>query len=852
MTDNQPTEETHSGPDCDGANRLHETVSRRESLKLGGAALAAATGTSAFSGSAAAASYDEIVLDQGETLQIDLNNGDGSSYTDKLIDASAEDAEFQVNASGGDWEIRNIGVIGPLPSSIPHIFRLRVTDPDATGVLESVYVEDVVNNFMFAHPDHAGHIDIRNSTFINNLRDREDILYGSPPSNPEASWGKETGNGGTIHIYGCYGKDIGGYGWRLGADGSRIENCVLEDQNVALANLYRKRDADGDGVLMKNVDIVNANTGIRLNSHIHNDLDIPTTRTTFENVRVDADTPVQRNEHNGAEPIVTGSVDSNPDPTPPADAPMSAKEAASGTGSGGGTSTIEVFDRSASGTTSTYEFAVDGDLSATSSVNSNDEIDSNVAMGQVNGGSDAYETDAELLYFRYDGDVELQRDGSTVDLSTVPEYPRTIALDGDDSGEKAYDVTASVGIAPSAKDGASVPGSVDYSNGGRTASNSVWGGTDAYAYAGAITDLNVDLSAVEVRIDGEVVDDARWGTLDHELSVDGSNVDSASSYEITIDGPVRGMASVNANDGVYGSTVQGTVNGGSDEYRFSGTLTDVSVADGVEVLVDGEPYEPQEVTLDAHQYGFDESWHSQSVSGDFDAPVTVAKPLSFNGGQPAHTRLRNVSGGGYEAMVEEWEYLDGGHIEETVSGLVLDAGSETTASGAAIEAGTLTVDETMNWQSVSFGVDFGSAPVVISQSQTVNGGQAIVTRNQAVSRSGFETTIQEEGAEGGHVQETLGYLAVEQGTGTVDGAAFEADTVSAVDEDWTTISFEQSYDQPRFLADAQTTNGADTAALRYRNLTADSVEVFVEEEQSADDETDHIGETVGYVVIEDN
>ena len=251
-----------------------------------------------------------------------------------------------------------------------------------------------------------------------------------------------------------------------------------------------------------------------------------------------------------------------------------------------------------------------------------------------------------------------------------------------------------------------------------------------------------------------------------------------------------------------------------------------------------------------HKYSFDEDWETQGHSTSFSSPVTLAKPISYNGGHPAHTRLRNVSSDSFDSKVEEWEYLDYYHTTETVSSFTTNAGTGTTDDGTPVEAGTVTVTDTDDWAPVSFDQSFTTNPVVISQVQTFNGGDPIVTRNRNISTAGFDTTFQEEEAKGGHFDETVGWFAVEPGTGTLDGKSFEAGTESGVDEDWQTISFSQSYTDPIFLADMQTTNGSNTCALRYQNLGSDSVEVFVEEEQSADDEIRHTYETVGFVVIE--
>ena len=55
---------------------------------------------------------------------------------------------------------------------------------------------------------------------------------------------------------------------------------------------------------------------------------------------------------------------------------------------------------------------------------------------------------------------------------------------------------------------------------------------------------------------------------------------------------------------------------------------------------------------------------------------------------------------------------------------------------------------------------------------------------------------------------------------------------------------------PLFLADMQTTAGGDTANLRWSNRTEASVDVWVSEEQSKNDEVSHVAESVGYILLE--
>jgi hypothetical protein len=135
-----------------------------------------------------------------------------------------------------------------------------------------------------------------------------------------------------------------------------------------------------------------------------------------------------------------------------------------------------------------------------------------------------------------------------------------------------------------------------------------------------------------------------------------------------------------------------------------------------------------------------------------------------------------------------------------------------------------------------------------------NGGSAVAPRIRNVTTSGFQVVLQEEEElrSGGHAVETLGWIAMDRGAGAAGGVAFEAlvtpDTVRHEDH---TVSFTQSFGAPPVLVAAMNTfDGSDTATLRYRTLTAGSATLFIEEEQSADDEVAHTTERVGCLVFD--
>jgi subtilisin len=261
-------------------------------------------------------------------------------------------------------------------------------------------------------------------------------------------------------------------------------------------------------------------------------------------------------------------------------------------------------------------------------------------------------------------------------------------------------------------------------------------------------------------------------------------------------------------------------------------------------------------------------WHTVSLDKRYDDPVVVMNPLSANDGEACHVRVRNVTGGSFEYRLEEWPYQDGSHAAETASFLALEAGTYVTPDGTHVEVGSMNADHTAS--TTSFTRRFGNAPIVLAQSQTVNGSDPIVTRAEEVLSDGFTARCKEQRhreevlvddvntgvrerkkLDGEHATERIGYVACEPGTdiGLVDGVSVAAGrTRQAVTDDWHRTDFARQSERPWLLAAMQTITGEDTAGLRYRRLGRGGVDVRVEEEQSLDDETDHDREVVGYMI----
>ncbi|AGF78821.1 hypothetical protein UWK_02281 [Desulfocapsa sulfexigens DSM 10523] len=244
-----------------------------------------------------------------------------------------------------------------------------------------------------------------------------------------------------------------------------------------------------------------------------------------------------------------------------------------------------------------------------------------------------------------------------------------------------------------------------------------------------------------------------------------------------------------------------------------------------------------------------DNWETVALTKtDYANPVVLARPLSYNGSDPSVVRVDNVLTGSFKIRIEEWEYITNkAHTNEDISYIVLEAGSYTLENGQRLVAGTKTVNDA--WTSVA-ALGYASKPVILSTVNTNNGGDTTTTRLKNINNDGsFEIQLQEEDAGGGHTNETVAYLALEQGTYDVGILNFEVGTETDVNHTWKEITFGTEKQGPIFLADMQTSNDTDPASIRYRSLGSDSVEIFIDEESSVDNDVTHSNEDVGYIII---
>jgi len=261
---------------------------------------------------------------------------------------------------------------------------------------------------------------------------------------------------------------------------------------------------------------------------------------------------------------------------------------------------------------------------------------------------------------------------------------------------------------------------------------------------------------------------------------------------------------------------------------------------------------PSSFSLEVGEIKVNHAWTRVGFEKSFVEPIVVAGSFSMNDGNPGVIRIRNADSTGFDIRIQEWDYLDGQHASETVYYIVVERGVYSLADGTRVEADRFEASKVSKFESVSFVKTFQHTPVVITSVSGFNEADAVTGRTRNVTTDTFQYCLQEqEKNRKAHLPESVNYIAWEPSKGTIDGITFQISTTgNKVSHNFHTINFNQTFTEaPVFLSDMQTANGMDTANVRWRNNTGNSVQVQIDEEQSRNRETKHLWESVGYMVF---
>lgn len=268
-------------------------------------------------------------------------------------------------------------------------------------------------------------------------------------------------------------------------------------------------------------------------------------------------------------------------------------------------------------------------------------------------------------------------------------------------------------------------------------------------------------------------------------------------------------------------------------------------------------FESRTLTTPAQANG--DQWNSVTFTRTFATrPVVVMGPSTQANAEAAVIRVRNVTTTGFQYQIDEWDSLDGVHPAETVQFFALTEGTHVFGAQRWQVGRTSAVNRVP--VSISL-AGFTSTPVILGQVETTansagvtgKGAKALKTRIGSVSTSGFQVRVETQEADTGTLSnEGIGYMAVSTGTGYLDGKILSAvRTSAAVTGSLATVAFPNTRSNPVLIAQAQSLNETNPGELKMASLTSTGVQLRFQEETSADAETTHLAEDLGYIVLGD-
>jgi Ca2+-binding RTX toxin-like protein len=293
-----------------------------------------------------------------------------------------------------------------------------------------------------------------------------------------------------------------------------------------------------------------------------------------------------------------------------------------------------------------------------------------------------------------------------------------------------------------------------------------------------------------------------------------------------------------------------------------GGNTDVNLGGGSTVRLNNVAAE--DVTFDLFSFDMAETGTASVSNGNmtvllgrqFVNPVIFAKTTTSNEAAPVTVRIVDIQSGSFTIRLQEPNAADGVHAAESVTWAVFEAGTWELEDGTRFEVGTLDSNKlsSAGYEDVSFTSGmFDDTPTVLSQVQTNNGADWVISRQRNADADGVQLTMQEEEAlnGGGHASETIGWIAFEQASGSWDGRTYEAGaTPDSVTESTSNQAFAATFGSaPGLLTSLSRTDGADPASARANNVTSSGFDVFAQEERSANPEVVHTSEAVDFFAI---
>lgn len=265
------------------------------------------------------------------------------------------------------------------------------------------------------------------------------------------------------------------------------------------------------------------------------------------------------------------------------------------------------------------------------------------------------------------------------------------------------------------------------------------------------------------------------------------------------------------------------------------------------------------------------SWTAVDLGQVYNSAVIIATPIYPNSlVAPVVTRIRNVSGSGFEVKIDRADGLTGA-VTCDVSIIALEEGVYTQAAdGVTMEAvkfSSSTTSYKNGWtaEARSYQNSYTS-PVVVGQVMSANDANWSTFWCQGSSRTSPPNASNLN--VGKHVgedpnttraAETIGYIVIEAGNGTINGVAYNAglgsDTVrgtgnTSVGYNYSLTGLSSASAAAASLAGLDGGDGGWAVLYGVTPLSASTITLAVDEDQLSNSERKHTTEQCGYIVFE--
>ena len=268
-------------------------------------------------------------------------------------------------------------------------------------------------------------------------------------------------------------------------------------------------------------------------------------------------------------------------------------------------------------------------------------------------------------------------------------------------------------------------------------------------------------------------------------------------------------------------------------------------------------------------YDSGSNWVQVSFQNTYSStPRVVVTGLSYNGGDPTHARVRNVTNSGFDVRLEEWAYRDINHTTETITYMVAADGTQnlTIANiNYRIEAGREWMRDTAkvgDFDSEEINLSgFSSRPLVFAGVSSNEDERPVIARVSTIASDGddFRVSLQNEESFGNNhpESEAVDWIAIEPVSGiskyVANGtsAFVQSSNSDSANSNFTDITFPTAFSSTPILALASWDKAEDdTVFPRYKNLDTTGFSAIMEEEKSKDNELNHAFEKLQYFAVQ--